>query len=522
MIALVPVSRFKVPYEIARGRPYSGLEKAVLADIATDGATLNSLKATFRVHERLLVEAAVTLITAGWVAVVGGSETRFALTAAGSAALQADHDPVSVAVTPAKPQIVVMERIAGQVARHSDARSWSKRDLQDVMPTAAVLRERILRNSLDEAQVQKLLPRGGGEWVRQIGPIALMSRQTHFLPVEVDIHSGAIRGLPSEWTGALAGRLLQSARSVATKSGSGKPAARRRQPVSARSQRAFPGVVDASRTTISRVTHLSITDEAIVSGRADHNDRLATAFATARTSIAIVSPVADEPAFRSVAEQASTAIRRGVRVDLLVGRVNSGTAELRQLISAANEIGYRADNQNGRLNLRTRNEPTGSGAALLLYDDAKGRLTAVITDYPWLSDTAVSTNSIGLAVAQQSVCSDIARAVSSLWLGRGRSDYQWAGSGERWNSLAKAAEDRAAADEAVGNTLDRSIESSAELLVDDEVGSSDSEETKSVRIGAAFQDPAGGEGAMRGLVLRITGAGHAVIEQARSALQRPG
>lgn len=76
MIVLVPVSRFRVPYETASGRPYSGLEKAVLSAAANDGATLTSLKAAFRVHERLLVEAAVTLITAGWIAVVGGPETR--------------------------------------------------------------------------------------------------------------------------------------------------------------------------------------------------------------------------------------------------------------------------------------------------------------------------------------------------------------------------------------------------------------------------------------------------------------
>ena len=80
MIVLIPVSRFRVAYEIARGRPYSRLERRVLEAIADGGATLHALTTTFKVHERLLIESVVTLVNVGWVAVTGGAEATFVLT----------------------------------------------------------------------------------------------------------------------------------------------------------------------------------------------------------------------------------------------------------------------------------------------------------------------------------------------------------------------------------------------------------------------------------------------------------
>ena len=44
-----------------------------------------------------------------------------------------------------------------------------------------------MRDSVDEAQVQKLLHREAGEWVRRIGRIEEISRDAHWLPLDVDI-----------------------------------------------------------------------------------------------------------------------------------------------------------------------------------------------------------------------------------------------------------------------------------------------------------------------------------------------
>jgi hypothetical protein len=515
MIALIPVSKFRVPYELASGRPYSGLEKAVLAAVGESGATLVSLKNDFRMHERLLVEAAVTLVTAGWVAVVGGPETQFSLTAAGKAALDADHDPVSVTVRAANPQIIVMERITGQVARHADARSWNKRDLADVTQNAVMLRERIFRNSLDEAQVQKLLPRGVGEWVRRIGPIAQVSRQTHFVPVDVDVESGVIQGLSHSWQGSLAPHVSQAVRDRAMKSSDvpiivDMPRQRSRRPSSA-----FSSIPQIASETARRTTAFNMRRGDLVVGPIDHGRALADAIATARTSVGLVSPVADDETLRRVADMAGDAIRRGVHVDLLFGALppdeDAGT-----LVSTANEIGYRIDKMSGRNRLRTRHLPTGSGASVLIFDDPSSRLVALIGDHQWLSSNNSGIPAIGLTVTQQSICADVARAVSSLWLGRETQDHRWAALGERWNTLATAAEDQAAATEAVLQAGHQTYGSEAELLVDDEISSLDAETPPTARVGGGVADTSGGEGALRGLVLRITGEGATLIAQARA------
>ena len=505
MIVLVPVSRFRVPYETASGRPYSGLEKAVLSAVADDGATLASLKHAFRVHERLLVEAAVTLITAGWIAVVGGPEAQFALTSAGNQALGADHDPVSVTVAPAGPQTIVMERITGLVARHAEARSWSKRALGEAMTNAVVMRERIVRNSLDEAQVKKLLSAGQGQWVRRIGPISLTSRQTHFVPVEADIDGARVQGLPPDWHDALAARVLKYARTVEQRHGNEGLIAERRHPLPGRS-RVSPKVADVAARATKRTTAVQVTQDDMIQDAAAHVDALTVAFASARTSLVLASPTSDEAAFRQVAEQAAATVRRGVHVDLLFGTVTPETSA-RSLVAAANEIGYRADNNGGRARLRARDEPTGSGASLLLYDDPAGRLVALIGNHLWLSSDAAKTQSTGLVVTQQSLCADLARAVSSLWLGRGSGDNRWAGAGERWKGLATAAEDQAAADEAVGAFAHEASGTAAELLVDDGITAPDRDGEATIRIGCSIDDVSGGEGAVRGLILRITGKG---------------
>ena len=47
---------------------------------------------------------------------------------------------MSVVVSQARPQIVILERVTGQLARHSDTRSYRREDLADVWESAAFVR----------------------------------------------------------------------------------------------------------------------------------------------------------------------------------------------------------------------------------------------------------------------------------------------------------------------------------------------------------------------------------------------
>lgn len=461
-------------------------------------------------HERLLVEAAVTLVTAGWVAVVGGSETEFALTEAGRAALDTGHDPVSVAVRSARPQIVVMERVTGQISRLADARSWTKRDLSDVMDSSVKMHERILRNSLDEAQVQKLLPRASGEWVRRIGPISLVSRQSHFLPVEVDRDYRALHGLPPEWRDTLASHVLRYARTTTVDRSISNVEDDRQSRLPSRVLRRYDQVRENDYLR-RRTTGLRIGRQDIIVGPQAHLETLERAFERAHSSIAVVSPTADRSGFSDTGNAAEGVIKRGVCVDLLFGVAEAQEPDPKIFVRMANELGYRFDPKNGRERLRTRDESTGSGASLLVYDDSAGSLVAVIGNHPWLSSSSSSAESLSIVITEQSLCADVARAVSSLWRGRDAREDNWLSHGERWNTLATTAEDVAAAAESIGITGNGDIKSQAELLVDDEILAADEQDQAIIRIGGFKTDKTGGEDSLRGLMLRVVGEGAALI-----------
>lgn len=516
MIVLVPVSRFRVPYETARGRPYSQLERLVLEAVADTGATLGELRRTFRVHERLLVEAVVTLVAAGWVAVAGGPQARFVLTAVGHAAVGEGRDPVSVIVTAARPQTVVMERVTGQVARHGDARSWRRDDLGDAWQSAAVMTERITRNSLDEAQVQKLLPRDSGHWVRRIGPIRLVSRGSHFVAVEVDPLTGSTRGLPAAWDEALAPRTVECARARLERLGMGPTDPAGTSPSSRGRRRRFGGVLDA-RTSTNRSTSLRLGSADVVVGQQEHDEVLSHAFGRANSSIAVVSPtVGGEGDFRRVVELAVPAVTRGVRVDFLVGEA-SDALTAQDLVAIANQHGYRADPRQGRALLRARSATTGSGASLLVYDDDDGALTVILGDHAWLGGNTRARPTVGLTLREPSLTADVARAVASLWTGRGQVDAITAGSAERWRRLASNAEEQAALAQAGGGTqINPDGDTTAELIVDDEHAGLAPEGAAFVHVGSYRPDADAGDGASRGITLRLAGPGVAVVRTARA------
>ncbi len=500
MIVLVPVSRYRVPYDTARGRPYSPLEALVLQAVAEGGATLADLRRTFRVHDRLLVESVVTLVTAGWVAVAGGPQAKFVLTASGNIAARDGADPVSVVVTAGRPQTVVMERVTGQVARHAEARSWRRDDLgEEAWEQAVVMPERIIRNSLDEAQVQKLLQHETGQWIRRIGPIRILSRGAHYVAVDADPDTGLIRGLPHAWSESLSGKILECARTQALRTPRGPSTP---TPQSGNGQRLprFTGVADA-RPPLIRATPFELSGNDVLSGTHAHDAALSWALDNARTSVAVVAPTVDDvDQYHRIVDLAARAVARGIAVDLLVGEVAGVSAS--ELVTITNAAGYKADAQGGRSRLRTRNPTTGSGASLLVHDAGPAPLTAVIGSHEWF---ALSGESLSVRVTEPSLAADAARAVASLWTGRDSASSAWAGHAERWQRLAAHAEEEGALKQAGRPIPDNPQTSLGELIVDDEHAGI-IPTAAAVLVGSHRPDPGAGDAAMRGVSLRVTGA----------------
>ena len=127
MIVFIPISVFRVPYEVAAGRPYSYLERLVLEAVSQDTREMEGLCDIFGVHRRIVIEVLVTLMYAGWIALEAraeGTGNQYCITQAGIRAIESSKGaqkvlPAATAIRKASIS-VVMERTLGQIARNSE------------------------------------------------------------------------------------------------------------------------------------------------------------------------------------------------------------------------------------------------------------------------------------------------------------------------------------------------------------------------------------------------------------------
>jgi hypothetical protein len=516
VIVLVPVSRFRVAYEIARGRPYSKLERRVLEAIAGGGVTLRALTAAFHLHERLLVESVVTLVNVGWVAVAGGAEATFVLTVEGKAAIDAGRDPVSVVVSQARPDIIVLERVTGQLARHADARSYRSDDLADVWQSAALMTPRIFRNALDEARVQKLLPRGPGEWIRWVGPITLASKNVHFTPVDVNDETDQVRGLPPAWHKSLASQVGAAARRrrardegdvAAVSHSGGAGSAGTSLPTSRASRRrGFISVMDRAPQRPSQEASVSLGPDDVLIGVEAHGHALATALDSAAGNLLIASPSIDPDRLTAFLAESADAVRRRVRIDILPGTTPDAFGQA-AVLNFINRGGYQIVGNEARTLLRTGTQVTGSGTSLLLYDDGSGRLISIVGDHDWLGP--VTSTPVSVRLMDPGVVGTLARVAASLWTSGQPGPY--AGASDRWRHLASATEERAARESADVESSPAGKTTSVEVIIDDEHMTELPQRYDIVRVGRFRSEADNGQDLLRGLSLQLSGSGAELV-----------
>jgi hypothetical protein len=522
---MIPVSMFRVPYWIARGRPYSRLEQRVLEDIATrDGTTLTSLTETLRVHERLLVESVVTLVGAGWIAVTSGREATFVLTDEGAKACTSGKDPASVEVHAANPCTLVQDRTSGQLARRGEVQTVTRESARlDLNPSTPL---RILRNALDESQIQKLLPRDSGEWIRTIGPTRLIT-VGRYAPVRVDLNDQTIVGLPRGWYDALAKQILETAQewsndqqtdaaaqqeggtvtSSALAHSAGK-APNDPNPLPITPQGTEELAPDAtplptgSGSPMSPLVIARLKRSAITMPREQVSQEPPPRYAWLETATPD-QPDDDPPATYGAVNLLETLVGNEAHERALLDALSSAhrhvliaspsvslgrLAALEEPISAAvgrgtrvdflygaletgtspadvvgllHRMGYAANPRHGRDLLRPGRNPTRSGAGLLLFDRDSGPLEAVVGDYAWCG-TPADRYYLSIHLGQPGLIGEIARAGAGLW--------KWAGdpvSADRWRRVAEQCHDSAAI-EFVRSEATSGHLVPADVIIDDE------------------------------------------------------
>jgi len=210
-VCFLPVSMYKVKFKVAAGRPYSQFERLVLKAISTKTNELDDLVKLFCVHRRMVVESLVTLMQAGWVS-IESQTNQFVLTPSGREAQKQEQSLPPLLRTEDRWQIVVTERVAGQIARVDQVKTTTRKSLAKVWHLGAKIPKSDISNAVDPGMVRPMLSRRSGERIRWVGPITSASDNNAFIVVGVDTDSGKIIGIPKPWEALLSAELLERAR----------------------------------------------------------------------------------------------------------------------------------------------------------------------------------------------------------------------------------------------------------------------------------------------------------------------
>lgn len=438
MIVLVPLSRFRVNYEVAAGRPFSQFERLILRAIREGASELSELQDTFQVHPRLLIEGLVTLTHAGWVAIGGPGHEGFVLTSGGEEAATSDQPPSTTEVA-SRQAFVVMERLSGALIANSEVRFASRRELRDVWDQAIRLGTEVTDNKLDEGQVQHLLPRRQGEWLRWIGPIDMLTKGANWLPVSVNVRGEEIVGLPDTWAPRLQRAILERAREVESTTFANRsaklvelPVIRQKHPRTA-SDKKDPGVLHLPEVTRS----IAVSQDDFCFTFSEHEDVIVRAMNEARSSLFVASPRPNTERLELLRVHIETALGRGVNVDLLFGEAEGGDPEFRAVSDWCNKTAYHARQGNGG-DLRFSRQASKFFGNILLWD-GPGGFTACVGSYNWLALSAGQRESsipqdITMRISEPGVVATLARCAVGSW--SGVETEALSSTADRWRGIA--------------------------------------------------------------------------------------
>lgn len=412
MLGLLPISRFRVTYEVASGRPYSTFENLVLTAIGAGASSIQSLSAEFAVHQRLLIEALVTLTQAGWVAVGDSADSAFLLTADGESAL--GRGRLETQTIASRTTYVVMERLTGGIIAQREVTYVNRRALRDDWEHTVPLRE--LHGSLrvDEAEVVHLLPRRQGERVRWVGPIELDTKAANFLPIDVDISKRSVVGLPDVWTTRLHDVVLQGVAERLrrrTAMGLPAPAAGGISAQSLRKKRGARRDAQESEHTRRPTWRTRVAASDLISTAADHETYAITTLNEASDgwSVLISSSVVTKNGLTAARELLTEAANRGARVDVAAGAYENGALEtLRGIARGVPTASERP--------IRFVAQPAESpSSAIVVY--GPGVCRTCVGSYPWLGSPDPSIAYLSIEARVPALVGAVGRRLADEWAG---------------------------------------------------------------------------------------------------------
>src|SRR5581483_280554 len=379
MLLLLPISRYRVEYQVAAGRPYSIFEQLILRAIHQGTNSVSALGEIFQVHPRLILEALVTLTQAGWLAVGGPDVQGFKLTSAGEEAFSSGREPRSRNITSQRTWIV-MERLTGALINEGMVRYLRTNQVTDMLKNALKISEQVHERKISEAQIDSFLPRDKNEWLYRINSIDLKSRQAHWLPTTLDVTTLQFDdNLPLAWRTRVGSALIEAAQrspqflEAEVRASSGPTLAPKN------SKR---GDVSAERVETERCAVL-IEETDLLSTDDEHIVYLQHSLREVRSKLLIASAFMRANCLEALTTDLMAALSRGVAVDVLWG-YNSGRSGEADGMEILKKIAFDARSKGYRGKINYNRAASGSHAKIIIWDHADS-FEVCIGSYNWLS-----------------------------------------------------------------------------------------------------------------------------------------
>lgn len=363
-VIAIPVSVGSVTIHVAKGRRWSVVEHLLLDAVCQEPRSAEALSAASSLPLRMVIEALIALMRAGWVELSSeGTGSRFQATAGGKSHVGAEDLPVVTRLV-RRPVKYAVEEISGTVLRYRDLDFvWASRfrlmnmaeQVDAVVDATAALPDvnqvAVIRSMLhDDEEFRGLVPSSA----RRGEGYAL-----------VQVTNGSVRGLTNA-SPALSDALLAIAQGSGT---SGRAAMR-------------DDVRVASPTFPPR--HVTFSNEDMILGGDAHKALLTAMIGAANASIVIHSTFIGGGSSEEIVDMLAQAGRRGARVDILWGKSDDpdGANATREACAHINARMKRAGLEQF---VRAHPFSTESHAKIIVADDGKGAFVAAIGSCNWLS-----------------------------------------------------------------------------------------------------------------------------------------
>jgi hypothetical protein len=385
----IPVLRGKRRFKIEKGRRWSIVEHLLLWAVSDEAASAEALERDARLPRRIIVEAFVRLMRAGWVEMVSTREgTVFQATPTGriQAALE---DLQAFPLVQHRWLGFTFDQVTGTVFRSREVRPVHQNDL----PADVVrLPESSLHATEDMGDVFAALE-GPDEVIVgvQASPERLVRRYAL-----VSVTAGKVDGLPSRAPQALHDRVREAAQASAAQ---------------APRLAAAPGRAESSPGPSEGVFRQS---DLIVGGQA-HRDFLCRTIRSARERVLIHSTFINEHASAFLPDLLHAA-GNGVRVDVFWGqdedrKINASSRAHAERLRAA----IAEKDRSGSVLIHMFS--TGSHSKVVVSDDGRGGWFAAVGSCNWLGSPFESFE-VSAKVRDPDVCGRLVRHLATMSMGR--------------------------------------------------------------------------------------------------------